>query len=75
MAAPAEATGERRKGKMEERLRLSLTQRDYYSALQTIKVLYSRCNLQGKKNECISLLYNGATELLIKDQVLVSGVQ
>ena len=59
----------KRKSKMEERLKTSLEEGDYYNALQTIKVLYSRYNLQGKSNECISLLYNGATELLKKDKV------
>lgn len=59
----------KRKSKMEERLKASLDGGDYYNALQTIKVLYSRYNLQGKSDECISLLYNGASELLKKDKV------
>ncbi len=60
-----------RSGKVAERLRKRIEDGEYYEALQTYKALYSRYRAQGREQEAVDLVYEGAATLLENSQVCI----
>ena len=59
----------RRSGRVEEKLKQKIRDKEYYEAHQTYRVLFQRYKAQGKENEALELVYNGALLLLQHGQV------
>ncbi|CAI8050602.1 Golgi to ER traffic protein 4 homolog [Geodia barretti] len=62
----------RRSGRVEEKLKQKIRDKEYYEAHQTYRVLFQRYKAQGKENEALELVYNGAL-LLLQHGQLSSG--
>lgn len=55
--------------KVAQRLRKRIEDGNYYEGLQTYKALYSRYRAQGKEQQAVDLVYEGAVKLLEHSQV------
>ena len=58
-----------RSAKMQKQLEEYFSKKEYYEALQTYKVLYRRYLAQGREEDAMELLYEGAIKLFEKKQV------
>lgn len=59
----------RRSPRVVEKLQQKIRDKEYYEAHQTYRVLYQRYKAQGKEDEALDLLYDGALLLLQHGQV------
>lgn len=55
--------------KVAQRLRKKIEDGEYYEGLQNYKALYARYRAQGKKQQALDLVYEGAVKLLEQSQV------
>ncbi len=55
--------------KVAQRLRKRIEDGEFYEGLQTYKALYSRYRAQGKEQQAVDLVYEGAVILLEHSQV------